>query len=82
MRCSILLVAVMASTGLTAPVPRGPTQLSPTTKRIVGDRGLHYADISADDDAILYRWVPGYVSDNGEPEKETGSEETTEEAQG
>ncbi|ROV92933.1 hypothetical protein VSDG_06361 [Cytospora chrysosperma] len=63
MRYNILLVAFMASSGLTAPAAGGPIQLSPTIKRTVGERGLHYADISADDDAILYRWAPACDSE-------------------
>lgn len=78
MRCNFLLVAFMASSGLTAPAAEGPDRLSPAIKRTVGERGLHHADISADDDAILYRWIPSYVSDNVEPEKETDLEEIVE----
>ncbi|ROW15363.1 hypothetical protein VPNG_02379 [Cytospora leucostoma] len=82
MRCSILLIAVMASSGLTAPTPGagGSTQLSPATKRTMGERGLHYADVPADDDAILYRWQ-NLSGGAVESEKDTDSEEVADEAQ-
>lgn len=108
MRCSILLIAVIASSGLTAPTPEagGPAQLSelllssvstrgtalvvvsflltlpgPATKRAMGERGLHYADVSADDDAILYRWLPKNAQDGETIEEiDTDSVEVADEA--
>lgn len=56
----------------------------PATKRAMGERGLHYADVSADDDAILYRWLPKKAQDGETVEEEidTDSVEVADEALG